>query len=270
MSLLKIPKKSKRTTRSNGPTIVIANWKMNPHDMKEAKKLFTGIKKVSAKIPSNVQAVICPPLIYLADLAKSYCGNKIKFGAQNASIHSNKISESTGEISAEMLKDVGVKYILIGHSERRELGETNEIISKKIEQVLGARLTPVLCVGEKERDYTGDYLRFIEEQLYESLAEVPKSKIKNILIAYEPVWAIGQGHNAMSGHELHQMTIFIKKVLSKIYDKKTAMSVKILYGGSVDEENAKQILEEGEVNGLLVGRASLDYYAFGDLLARLK
>jgi triosephosphate isomerase len=265
--MLKIPKKSK--TAKNSKKIIIANWKMNPVDLREAKKMFSELKKGAQKISGNVQVVVCPPSIYLQELSSGYRGNKFVFGAQDVSVKESKETESTGEISVEMLKNAGAKYVLIGHSEQRAISDTNETVSMKLQRALSAGMTPVLCIGETDRDMSGNYLRFIEQQIHESLSEVPKAKLKNILIAYEPVWAIGKGHNAMSGYELHQMTIFIKKTLSKIYDKKTAMAAKILYGGSVDEENCDEILTEGEVNGLLVGRASLNSHVFVDLLKKV-
>jgi triosephosphate isomerase len=189
------------------------------------------------------------------------------FGAQDVSYKDGE--ESTGETSVEMLKSAKVKYAIIGHSERRALGETGEIISQKVLQVLSAGITPIICVGEEERDLDGDYLSFIEKEIHEALQDVPKNKLSKIVIAYEPVWSIGKGHEALRGYELHQMTIFIKKILAKIYDKKAAMSTPIIYGGSVDEENASDIIQEGEVSGLLIGRASLNPHVFANIVKSL-
>jgi triosephosphate isomerase len=127
-------------------------------------------------------------------------------------------------------------------------------------------LKVILCIGEETRDINGDYLRFIEKQLLESLDGFNKKYISNLYIAYEPVWAIGRGHGAVESHDLHQMNLFIKKVLVGIFDRKIGLSVPIIYGGSVDEENAKQLIDSGEVEGLLIGRASLNPSVFVNIL----
>ncbi|MFW5887535.1 MAG: triose-phosphate isomerase [Bacteriovoracia bacterium] len=246
--------------------LVVANWKMNPDSFKDAKKIFDLLKK--KKFNSNkVVTVICPPYLFENELAKSYRSNKIKFGFQN--VHFDDDEKSTGEISAEMAKNSKAEYVLVGHSERRQIGETNEIVSKKIKKCLDKKITPILCVGENERNENGDYLKIIKEQIVESLSGIPKNKISEIVIAYEPVWAVGKGKNSMDSHELYQMTIFIKKILVSLYDKKIAMELPILYGGSVDADNALELIKQGQVDGLLVGRSSLNPHVFGDILKKL-
>ena len=246
--------------------LIIANWKMNPEGLYDARKIFTALKKKNLKPKSGV-VVICPPALYLSDLSGNYRGSLFNFGAQDVSWQTKE--ESTGETSVQMLKTIGVRLVIVGHSERRSLGDTDSIVATKIKNILAAGLTPVLCVGEKMRDLEGNYLRFVEEQIHESLKKVSRKDIEKVVIAYEPVWTIGKGRKAISTYDLHQMTIFIKKVLSAIYNKKVAMNVPILYGGSVDADNCEEIMNDGEVNGLLVGRSSLNPHLFADILKKI-
>ncbi len=252
--------------KKSSKRIIVANWKMNPVNLKEATKIFSILKKADLKKVKD-QIVICPPNIYLTDFSMKYKGNKFKFGAQDVSSTINQ--ESTGEISAEMIKNLKTEYVIVGHSERRSLGETNNIISKKIKTAIDKGLKVILCVGEERRDVNGDYLRFIERQIIESLDGFNKKNISNLYIAYEPVWAIGKGHDSVESNDLHQMNLFIKKVLVGIFDRKIGLSIPIIYGGSVDEENAKKLIESGEVDGLLIGRASLNPYIFIKILKSL-
>jgi len=244
--------------------LIIANWKMNPVSETEAKKLFLGIKKISSRLQS-VQTVVCPPFLYINSLVDLYKGHRVAIGAQDAFIK-NKGS-FTGMISPEMLEDIGVDYVIIGHSERRALGEDNELISKKILASVRSGLKVILCVGERERNGQGEYFDFLEEQLLNSLDGISKNALKNVIVAYEPVWAIsGNGENqAMTSEDIHEMTIFIKKVLSDKYGKKTKLPL-VVYGGSVNAKNTKDILENGNVKGLLVGKASLNIKKFSEIL----
>jgi len=253
--------KAKKTAPKS--RIIVANWKMNPVDLKEAKKTFAVIKRVNlAKIKDKI--VICPPSVYLSELSLKYSGSKIVFGAQDVSTEINP--ESTGEVSAQILKNLKVQYVIVGHSERRRLGEPEEAIAQKIKMALSAGMKVILCVGEKTRDVNGEYLRFIERQLREDLGALNKKFFSQIIIAYEPIWTIGSGKTSVDGHDLHQMNLFIKKVLVAIFGRKSGLEVPILYGGSVDDENAKQLIEFGEVSGLLIGRASLNPYVFLKIL----
>jgi triosephosphate isomerase len=246
--------------------LIVSNWKMNPESLKEAKKLFGAIKKKNFNTKKLI-SVICPPYLFESDLALNYSGGKFKFGFQD--IHFESDEKSTGEISTEMAKNSKVEYVILGHSERRENGETSEMVAEKIQKTIKAGLTPIVCVGEVERDEQGSYLRFIERQVFESVYGISKANLSKIVFVYEPVWAIGKGKSSMSSHEIHQMNIFIKKILVNLVGKKIAMNIPILYGGSVDADNAKEIVEMGEVDGLLVGRSSLNPHVFGDILNNL-
>lgn len=237
--------------------LIIANWKMNPQTLNEAKVIFE-IAKKAAKENQNAEIVICPPFIFLADLTKHLKGaSSFQLGGQNCSWEQQ--GAYTGEISPLMLKTLGCSYVIIGHSERRcFLNETDEMINKKIKAALKAGLKPVLCVGEKEGEDVG---LVIERQLKEGLKEVDDVRVKNIIIAYEPVWAIGSGR-ACSTDDAMKAVLLIKKNLTKLYARNLAEKVKILYGGSVSSKNADVYIKKVGMDGLLVGGASLNTSEF--------
>lgn len=244
-------------------SLVVANWKMNPETIEKAKEIFRGTKAI-VKDLKNTKVVICPPFVYLSDLEKIN-DSKILIGAQD--MFWENAGSFTGEISPIMLKKEGEGYVILGHSERRELGETEEMIAKKIASAIKAGLIPILCIGEKERDIHGEYLHFLRKQIINSLGKLPKRFLAKLIVAYEPIWAIGKSEEeAMKPADLHEMTIFIKKILVELYGQAVGMTVPILYGGSVNHNNAKDILVHGQVQGLLVGRESLNPKKFGDLL----
>jgi triosephosphate isomerase len=177
------------------------------------------------------------------------------------------LSAGTGSVSAGALCDLGVSSVIVGHSERRALGDGNEVVAKKMKQALASRLRPILCVGEKERDVEGTYLGFLKEQIISALVKVPPELVKLITIAYEPVWAIGKdAKSAATPGDFLEKSIFIRRVIADLYDQKIATMIPILYGGSVDETNASSFLGEGKAQGLLVGRASLDPRSFGAII----
>lgn len=244
--------------------LVVGNWKMHPIELADARKLFSGIKKHVRNL-KHTKTVVCPPFPYIQILSSAYRGEKVQFGAQDT--FWEREGSYTGEVSAPQLRDVGAEYIIVGHSERRALGETNEIVSKKVEAVLRARLTPILCFGEHEHDEEGKYLDVISAQLKEGLSGVRAKDIPNVILAYEPIWAIGgESDNAMTPHAIHQMTLFIRKVLRELYDGPASEKVRILYGGSVESTNVQSLVEEANVDGFLVGHASLNPTHFGNIL----
>lgn len=245
--------------------IIIANWKMNPVSAKEAKNILNGVKKTIGKL-KKTQVVICPPFIYFENLRKIISRTANLFlGAQNA--FWENAGAFTGEISPEMIRDSGGAYVILGHSERRKFGETDEIVSKKAIVCLRAGLKVVLCVGEKVRDEQGNYLEFLRNEIRNSLAKVQKRFLKNTIIAYEPIWAIGKNDaEAMNPSDIYEMTIYIKKILSEIYGKESALLTPILYGGSVGDKNVVEIIKNGGVDGLLVGHQSLKTEVFNGIL----
>ncbi len=212
----------------------------------------------------RVETVICPPFPYLGMFAHTGT-TRVSLGAQD--VFWANSARATGEVSPEMLKDLGVSFVLVGHSERRALGETDEIVSKKLTAVLTEGLTPILCIGEKERDADARYFDIVKNQLKSSLAGIQRRFLSGLVIAYEPLWAIGKSaRDAMKPRDICETSIFIRKVLTDVYDAETAQTPAILYGGSVEPENTRAIFSEGGVNGLLVGHASLGKEGFGQML----
>jgi triosephosphate isomerase len=176
-------------------------------------------------------------------------------------------ARATGEVSPEQLADLGVSFVIVGHSERRALGETDEVVSKKLTVALADGLTPILCVGERERDADGRYLEALKTQLTASLSGTNRSQLRNVVIAYEPLWAIGKSaRDAMNPRVVRETEIFIRKILADHFGVGEAREPRILYGGSAEEGNTAAILSEGGVEGLLVGHASLDAEGFGKML----
>ncbi len=232
--------------------LIIANWKMNPENAKEAKKLFDAVKKETRSRrqgTSGLEVVICPPFIYL------YLLKGLGLGAQN--VFWEEKGAYTGEISAPMLKDLRVEYVIVGHSERRKyFGETDEIINKKLKKILAEGLTPILCVGENASEEPSSVLG---KQVTEGLRRVSNvnGQLSNVIIAYEPVWAIGTGNNC-SVDKAQTALLLIKKIISQLYTRELANSIRILYGGSVNSQNSAPYIKEAGFNGLLVGGASLD------------
>lgn len=233
--------------------LIVGNWKMHPATLLEAKEAVSRIKRGIKALP-RVQVVICPPFVYLSEVCKSLEGTKLSPGVQD--VFTELEGSFTGEVSAAQAASCGAKYAIIGHSERRNLGETNAVIAQKAILAIRSGLTAIVCIGEQERDTHGKYFSVLKDQLTHSLAKLSQTELKKVVIAYEPVWAVG-ANVAMSPGQIHETGIYIRKVLSDLYDPAAAAKVPVLYGGSVGFENARDILREGEVDGLLIGRQSL-------------
>jgi len=244
--------------------LVVANWKLNPESLDRAKEIFNGIR-LSAKSLKNTDVVVCPPFPFVFPLVKLNSPKNLFLGSQN--VFYEMKGAFTGEVSAGMIKNLGVRFAIIGHSERRAMGETNEIVRKKLAAAFDAGLVPILCVGEKERDKDGGHLDFIKNQIKECLFGLQKKHLVGINIAYEPIWAIGKSYKeAMSPTDIHETALFIKKVIGENFGRDIAAGCKILYGGSVEAESASAIAEHGNVDGLLVGHASLVPEQFSAIL----
>ncbi|MBV9159788.1 MAG: triose-phosphate isomerase [Candidatus Kaiserbacteria bacterium] len=245
-------------------SLIVANWKMNPATYAEAKALFDATKKHLEKTRS-ISLIVAPPAIFLRELSKGYKGKRIAFAVQSA--NAEKGGAFTGEISLEQAYDSNADYALVAHAERRAAGETNEDARKKVIGALDLRMTPVLCIGETSRDEGGSHFTHVKEQLRIALSDVPAQKITKVVVAYEPVWAIG-ATKPMNGRDMHEMAIFIRKSIVATHGQE-GLGVKILYGGSIDETNAVEMLQTGDVDGLLVGRASSDARKFGLLISAI-
>lgn len=260
--------------------IIIANWKMNPSTLKEAKLLFNSMKKEMKKNIKNVEVVICPPFVYLPVLGSSLFAKdfgELRFGSQDCFWEER--GAFTGEISPKMLKDLDCEYVIIGHSERRKyLGETDEMINKKLKAVISAELKPILCIGEtKQQRKTDKTFEVLKNQLKKNLKGVKnyfekmskhssrclrqKLKIENLIIAYEPIWAIGTG-KACSVEKTIERIKIIRKTISELFGKKQGERIKVLYGGSINSKIVKDYLEEKQIDGLLVGGGSVEINEF--------
>lgn len=243
--------------------LVIANWKMNPATLVEAKNIYTGSKLAAKKYPT-VQVVVAAPALYLLELQKLQKNTALTLGAQT--MHEAVSGAHTGELSAAMLVSAGVASVIVGHSERRMLGEDDTSIGRKVLAALKAKLMPIVCVGERERDTQGNFYAAIESQIKTALALAPQSRLKDVVIAYEPIWAIGTGKTA-TVDDICEMKLFIQKCLTKQYSRSIAARVRIIYGGSVTAENAVLLFEGGTVDGFLVGGASLKPEEFTKIIA---
>lgn len=230
---------------------IIGNWKLNPKNEKEAITIFTKIKKDLSLLKYKV--IICPPSIFVPALSKIKTTNII-LGLQNTALEDT--GAYTGQVSVGTVLSYKVKYCIIGHSEARANGDTDERVAKKIAYVVKNNITPILCVGERERDEAHTYFAFIENQIKSALTGISKKSIEGMIIAYEPIWAIGKDAvRDATPEEFYEIKILIKKVLKESFG---VSLVPILYGGSATPKNAESFMTAGHADGLLIGRASLD------------
>jgi len=236
---------------------IAGNWKMNLDSSTAgalAKSLAAALKK--DKLESYADVAVCPPSIYLTTVAAALAGSSIALGAQDVFYEKN--GAFTGEISTEMLKDVGCRYVIIGHSERRHvIGESDQLINKKLCAALSAGLEPILCIGELlEERQASQTETVIERQLRQGLVDVKKEAMARLTIAYEPVWAIGTGKTA-TAQQAQDAHAFVRGILADIFDDGIARKTRIQYGGSVKPANAAELMGQKDVDGALVGGASL-------------
>lgn len=240
---------------------------MNPISQKAARQLFGSLKRGLRNV-RKTEVVVCPPFVYLPLLMGAFSSARrrasfggLAFGSQDCFWQDK--GAFTGEISPQMLKDLGVRYVILGHSERRQvLRETDEMVNKKIKEVLKLELWPIVCVGESARERKkGETFQVLKREIKEGFKNVPKSQMLKVVIAYEPIWAISQGKvgtgNPCSADDALTAILFIRKVISQIFGMALAKKIRILYGGSANSQNAEDYLGQEGINGLLVGGASL-------------
>lgn len=239
--------------------LIAGNWKMYKTTA-EAKAFAEEFSKLYKD--TDVRAAICAPFTQLVALKEAFAGTNVRLGAQN--VHFEDEGAFTGEISVEMLKEIGVDYCIIGHSERREyFAETDETVNLKLKKLFSSsEIIPILCVGENlsERE-AGNAFDVVEGQLKAGLEGIDKADVSKLVIAYEPIWAIGTGKTA-TPEQAGEMCAHIRNIVEKLYDEDTCDSVIIQYGGSVKPENASEIMNMDEIDGALVGGASLDASKF--------
>lgn len=238
---------------------IVGNWKMYPVNYEDALMLAKKVKSVAVRARlAKVTPIICPPMPFLAGFAKM--SSSIDIGAQNCFTEIE--GAHTGETSPAQLASLGMSYVILGHSERRAAGETSSDVAAKIEVAIKQKLSVILCVGEKARDGQGAYFNEIASQLRASLEGFPTTKTSQLIIAYEPVWAIGK--NAVrpaTPEDFREVEMLLRRELSALFGKTKAFKVPVLYGGSVSKDNAQSFINIG-ADGLLIGRTSLDGDAF--------
>ena len=235
---------------------------MNPAALTDAKRIARRTRTVADRL-SHTDVVVCPPFAFILAAISRSAAKNFSIGAQSVSFESE--GAHTGEVSAVMLRDLGVSRVIVGHSEQRAQGDTDATVARRAIAVLDAGLSPIVCVGEKVRDDSGGYLDILKDQIKGSLVGVPAGRAKDIVIAYEPIWAIG-GKEAMAPADIHETVIFVRKVFSDLFGPELAMKMKVLYGGAVNFRNAADIISIGNVDGLLVGRESVNMPGFSELL----
>lgn len=235
--------------------IIAGNWKMNK-TRPEAKALLEEIKPLVANAADQIEVIACVPFTNLETAVNTTAGSNVKVGAEN--VHFEKSGAFTGEISADMLTELGVEYVVIGHSERRQyFGETDETVNKRTKAALAAGLKPIVCVGElKWERECGITEEVVGKQIKLDLWDVTAEELKNVVIAYEPVWAIGTGLTA-TPDQAEEVCAFIRATLAKLYDQAAADAVTIQYGGSMNAGNAAELLAKPNIDGGLIGGASL-------------
>lgn len=239
---------------------VIGNWKMNPTTVADATRLVLGIGKKFPRPKSTV--MVAPSYLHLGEV-KRVLKKPYRMCAQD--VFPGEGGPHTGCVSARMLLAQGVTSSIVGHSERRAQGETNDMVGEKTRALVALGMMPIICVGETDRDHHGKYYSYVEAEVRAALLGVTKKQLANIVIAYEPVWAIstgdGKGQTATAEHA-HEMKLFIQKVLVELYGRPAALAVPIIYGGSVNAENADDLMKNGAIDGFLVGGASLKVDTF--------
>jgi triosephosphate isomerase len=243
--------------------IIAGNWKMNKLPS-QVRDFADGLKSISPNV-RLCDTVICPPFVCIPNALKAFKGSHIFIGSQN--MNENSSGAYTGEVSAAQLTDLGVSYVIIGHSERRGYyGETDEAVNRKVIAAIDSGLRPIVCVGEslEQRD-RGITFEFIRQQVKSALFGVTAEKVRRVVIAYEPIWAIGTGKTA-TAQQAGQVCGEIRSVIREIYGARVARSISILYGGSMNDKNAAELLAQPDIDGGLIGGASLDPVKFASII----
>ncbi|MDR9419081.1 triose-phosphate isomerase [Gracilimonas sp.] len=244
--------------------LIAGNWKMNcgPYD---AAELLEGLISQKSEVDENVDVLVCPPFVSIGMAVKYLYDTDIQVGAQN--IHFEENGAYTGEISGSMLAESGCNYVIVGHSERRQyFGETDETVNKRVKKSLEHKLAPIVCVGESLDQRKSDtHHEVVENQIKAALEHVSNSEILDVVIAYEPIWAIGTGETA-SPEQAQEMHKHIRNILTNLYGDEAAEAINILYGGSMKPANARDLLDQKDVDGGLIGGASLDAESFSEII----
>jgi len=244
--------------------VIAGNWKMNMN-LHQSQKLVSEILNGLGK-DSKVEVIVCPPFTSLSEVNSLLKGTQVKLGAQN--MYYEESGAYTSEISADMLKSVGCEYVILGHSERRVIfNESDELINKKIKTALAKELKPIFCIGELlEQRESGETMIVITGQIEKGLEGITSDQMKNIIIAYEPVWAIGTGKTA-TPQQANEVHLFIRELVAKKFSTVVAENLIIQYGGSVKPDNAGELLSQKDIDGALIGGACLKADSFLSIIA---
>ncbi|PIR82891.1 triose-phosphate isomerase [Candidatus Kaiserbacteria bacterium CG10_big_fil_rev_8_21_14_0_10_56_12] len=245
--------------------LLVANWKAYIGDITKARTLFALSKRLAHTSPVTI--VLAPPAPLLGALSIKNT-SAVHFAAQDVSMATG--GAVTGELTAQTFATVGASYAIVGHSERRTGGDTNASVAEKLAHALAQGLTPILCVGEHERDTEGHYLGVVREQVTSAFTPLTTKERKQVVIAYEPVWAINKtAALAIAPHDLAEMVLYIRKVLSELLVGRNASHTHIIYGGSIEPENARSLAATSGVDGFIVGHASTDPLSFKEIVKAL-
>jgi triosephosphate isomerase len=242
--------------------LVVGNWKLYVNSLADGRKL---LKDIDRKFPRGVKAAVavCPQVALAAALKSAYGGKRIAFGIQDVSFDAE--GAHTGSVSPLAVSSTGIQYAIVGHVERRALGDSDEIVSKKAAAALSAKLHPIICVGEPVRDAEGAHFAVLAKNVSASLARIDHSEASRVTIAYDPLWAIGQ-KEAPSSRIVSEAIIFVRKTLAELWGREAALKTRIIYGGSVTPESAAEFKKGSAAQGLLVGRASVDADSFTKII----
>ncbi|MEK7515688.1 MAG: triose-phosphate isomerase [Patescibacteria group bacterium] len=245
--------------------LIVANWKAYVEESTKAKKLFAVSKRLAKT--SGITIVLAPPAPLLGALAIKN-KSKVEFAAQDVSASSG--GALTGEITAQAYAAAGATYAIVGHSERRTAGDTDATIYEKLTHALASELVPILCIGENERDGEGRYLSVVREELTRAIEPLSPKERAKVIVAYEPLWAIGKdAEHAIGQNDLTEMVLYIRKVLAELLPGKSSQNSLVLYGGSVEPSNIRDLAGASGVDGFLIGHASVDPRTFSPLVKQL-
>ena len=245
--------------------LIVANWKAYVEDLTKAKRLVSTSKKLARM--SRCEIVIAPPAPFMGLFALTN-KTRVAFAAQDVSVTLG--GAATGETTALAYKAAGASYAIVGHSERRSDGDSNTIVAKKLAHALAHGLMPILCVGERERDDEGRYLSYVREEITSAITPLTPKERAKVIVAYEPLWAIAKtAEHAIGQNDLAEMVLYIHKILAELIPTKSSLHAIILYGGSVEPENIRDLARESQVGGFLIGHASVDESMFIALMNQL-
>lgn len=246
--------------------LIVANWKAYVEELEKAKRLFAVSKRLAGKTANTI--VLAPPAPFLGALALRN-KSKIAFAAQDVSATTG--GAKTGEVTARAYAAAGATYALVGHSERRAMGDTDAVVAEKLVRALANELTPILCIGERNRDGEGRYLALVREEITAALAPLSPKERTKVILAYEPLWAIGKtAEDAIAPNDLTEMALYIRKVLAELLPGKSSARSLVLYGGSVEPGGIRDLAASSGVDGFLVGHASVGLDTFAQLVKQLQ